>query len=78
MSGYYLGLLKTSHADASFWKAGQKIWEVGDYEYNNPTHHGTPEERVNSAETGFKLSYLQKKDINYAFEAGIDYVSRVA
>jgi len=44
----------------------------------NPTHHGTPEERVNSAETGFKLSYLQKKDINYAFEAGIDYVSRVA
>jgi hypothetical protein len=75
VSGYYLGLLKVGHPDASLWKAGQKIYEFGDYGYNNPRHHGTPEQRVMSAEAGFKLSYFQKKDFDYAFRAGIDYVS---
>jgi hypothetical protein len=75
VSGYYLGLLKLGHPDASFWNAGQKIYEFGDYGYSNFRHHGTPEERVASAEAGFKLSYFQNKDFSYAFRAGIDYVS---
>ena len=75
ISGYYLGLLKASHRDASFWRAGQKIYEFGDYGYNDPTHHGTPEERVASAEAGFRLSYFENRDFNYAFHTGINYVS---
>jgi hypothetical protein len=75
LSGYYLGLLKSDHPEASFWKAGKKIYEFGDYGYNNPQHHGTPDERVVSAEAGFRLSFLEKRDFSFASRAGVDYVS---
>lgn len=75
LSGYYLGLLKSDHPEASFWKAGKKIYEFGDYGYNNPAHHGTPDERVTSAEAGFKLSYLEKRNFSFASRSGVEYVS---
>jgi hypothetical protein len=76
LSGYYLGLLKADHPTASFWRAGSKIYEFGDYGYNNPTHHGTPEDRVAAAEAGFRLSYFEKKDFNAASQLGVEYVSK--
>jgi hypothetical protein len=75
LSGYYLGLLKSDHPEASFLKAGKKIYDFGDYGYNNPMHHGTPDERVASADAGFRLSFLEKRDFSFASRAGVDYVS---
>jgi hypothetical protein len=74
LSGYYLGLLKTGHPNASLWWAGQKIFDFGDYSYNNRTHHGTPQERVAAAEAGFRVSYFDKKDFSTASKMGVDYV----
>ena len=74
LSGYYLGLLKTGHPNASLWWAGQKIFEFGDYAYNEPTHHGTPQEWVAAAEAGFRASYFDKKDFATASQTGVDYV----
>src|SRR5262249_37224773 len=70
LSGYYIGLRKTDHPEASFWKAGKEIWDIGDFAFNRKSHHGTPAERVASAEAGFKLSYLQGRQFDYAFDAG--------
>jgi hypothetical protein len=76
-AGFYIGRLKANHADASFWKAGHKLWELGDYGFNNPGHHGTPDERAAAAEAGFKQSYTEKKHFIAAFNDGIDYIMRV-
>lgn len=73
LSGFYLGLLKIAHANASLWWAGQKIFEFGDFAFKDPTHHGTPQERVEAAEAGFRLSYFEKKDFAAANQAGIEY-----
>jgi hypothetical protein len=75
MSGYYLGIRKTDHPEASFWRAGQGIWDIGDFAYTSRTHHGTPEERVAAAEAGFRLSFVEHKKARDAFDRGIAYVS---
>jgi hypothetical protein len=29
------------------------LYQIGDYQFNSPNHHGTPDERLNAANTGF-------------------------
>ena len=58
MAGYYLGLRKSEHPGASLYRTGLQVWKIGDIQFNSPTHHGTPEERVTTAEFGFRLATL--------------------
>ncbi len=76
LAGYYLGLRKTAHPNASLWIFGEKLWGLGDMNVFARDHHGTPEERTEAAEAGFKLSFVEKKDVAFAKQAGIDYVQR--
>jgi len=75
LAGYYLGLRKSAVPRASLWIFGQKLWGLGDNNVNDRDHHGTPEERTAAAEAGFKLSYVQKQDVQTAFRVGMEYVS---
>lgn len=75
LAGYYLGLRKSAVPSASLWIFGEKLWGLGDMNVNDRDHHGTPAERTAAAEAGFKLSFVEKKDMTTAFMTGMEYVS---
>jgi hypothetical protein len=77
MAGYYIGRLKKDHPSASFWKAGDKFRQIGNYENKNPRFHGTPEERVNASQQGFRIGFESNTDAWSAFRIGVGYVSNL-
>ncbi len=55
-SGYYMAIAKNwagSQLDAYF----QNLLNLGDYNFNNPGHHGTPQERVQAGALGMQIGY---------------------
>ena len=76
LAGYYLGLRKSAVPSASLWIFGEKLWGLGDMNVNDRDHHGTPAERTAAAEAGFKLSFIDKKDMATAFTSGMEYVAQ--
>jgi hypothetical protein len=77
LAGYFLGIRKRAAPDISLQSAGDLFNRIGDNRIDRYDHHGTPVERVAAAEEGFKVSYLQGRDADYAFAAGREYVSRL-
>lgn len=74
LAGFYVGQRQKENQSISLYKTGKEIWNIGDTNFNNPDHHGTPPERLAAAEAGFKVSYLQTRNAQYAYAAGLDYV----
>lgn len=74
LAGFYLGTRKREQPGISLFNAGHDIWSSGDTLYNDPGHHGTPEERVAAAEAGFKVSYAGRRGTKEAFDAATQYV----
>lgn len=67
-SGYYMGLAKQW-----YWSQIQTyynaIYASGDYDFNSPLHHGTPEQRVNAAYLGLKVAvYALNNKIQYTYQ----------
>ncbi len=55
IGGYMLGLLVPRWQQAtlnSFATACRSAFAVGDFDFNSPSHHGTPEERVKAVQAG--------------------------
>jgi hypothetical protein len=55
-SGYYMAIAKNwagSQLNAYF----QTLSNLGDYNFNNPGHHGTPQERVQAGALGMQVGY---------------------
>jgi hypothetical protein len=76
MSGYYMGVLKRRNPDTSFWKAGDKFRQIGSQDDKDPDFHGTPQERIAASQQGFNVGFFETRDANFAFQSGMDYVSR--
>ena len=51
MAGWYLKVRGRSWTNFSF--ALRVFYELGDYQFNSPQHHGTPDERFAAAQAGF-------------------------
>jgi hypothetical protein len=64
-SGYYMALAK-QYAWSQIQSYYQNIYASGDYNYNNPQHHGTPDQRLQAA-------YLGVNTAIYAMNNGIKY-----
>lgn len=75
LSGYYLGLRKLEHPGESFLAAGRRREDSGDTQVKNIHHHGTPDERADAADTGFKLGYYKQPPAREAFAAATLYVA---
>jgi hypothetical protein len=56
-------------------EAGRKIYEIGDFDFNNENHHGTPDERKAAAEEGYRLGY-DGSSFDEAFSTGVEYILR--
>ena len=74
LSGYFLGVRKRQRPSISVWAAGHTLYRIGDYEFQNPNHHGTPDERVAAAESGFKLGYDEGAEFGRAFSQGVEHI----
>lgn len=71
---YYItvnGEMKTNEdydkLDLTREKAGKLFWSIGDNSFTNPQHHGTPAQRKESFDNGFRhqiSEYLRMKDYN--------------
>ena len=72
--GYYLGVRKRQEPSVSLWASGQSLFEIGDYKFNDPRHHGTPQERTSAAEAGFELGQEDGVTFKEAFSGGMDIV----
>lgn len=71
LSGYYFGV--TGRTERSLLSFGGSLFAKGDYNYNDPGHHGTPDERLAAMEYGYQ-QYLNGKNLDDAVEIGVKYV----
>lgn len=61
LGGWWLGMKRVWNVPALDWDtAARSIFSKGDYAYNSPTHHGTPEERVSMMTKGYTLSAMRR------------------
>ncbi len=60
LAGFYLGVMPTVTFDQQdIEQIAEIAYQVGDYEFNNRQHHGTPEQRSKAVILGFKASQQQ-------------------
>jgi hypothetical protein len=71
MAGYYLGK-KSYFAPTNVRAFAVSLFEKGDYAFRSPSHHGTPQERVNAMVAGVQSANL---DLDDAYETGERFVS---
>ena len=64
-SGFYMALAK-QYAWDQIESYYANVYATGDYYYNSPTHHGTPDQRLNAA-------YLGVNTAIYALQSGKQY-----
>jgi hypothetical protein len=75
LSGYYLGSRKLKNRKLSFKAAGELFDRLGSHsEGNDKRSHGNRKERLDAAEAGFRVAYLEGRDFSYATAAGMEYV----
>ena len=70
MSGWYLARRSTI-SWTNVRDALLSLYRLGDYEFNNPNHHGTPQARLDAAYTGTQSAEYTVRE---AFEIGRRYV----
>lgn len=70
MAGWYLGL-RGRYVYTDVRPAFQAFFQIGDYDFNNPNHHGTPQQRLAAIQAGFSSSNLS---FEQAFRRGLEFV----
>ncbi len=73
LSGYYLGVRKRETPTISLLSSGAQFRAIGDRQVDSRNHHGTPDERIASAERGFKLGVAGER-LQTAIDQGQRYV----
>ena len=60
LAGFYMGVMPTVTFDRQdIQEIANIAFQVGDYEFNNRQHHGTPEQRAQAVLLGFQASQQQ-------------------
>ena len=70
MAGWYLNL-RGRYSWTNLMPALRVFYEIGDYEFNSPRHHGTPQERLATAAAGFNSG---AQNAAQAYSLGLQYV----
>ena len=75
LAGYFLGARKLKNNSINFRKAGELFIRLGRSGEGDPQRtHGNSKERLDAAETGFRVAYVEKKSLEHAVAAGLEYV----
>ncbi|WFU40795.1 hypothetical protein QA640_42720 [Bradyrhizobium sp. CB82] len=75
IAGFYLGR-DHSHSREHVQTFAQSLFSKGDYNFNNPQHHGTPQQRVQAMTAGYDAG-TSATDIPTAIRQGADHVRRL-
>ena len=73
LAGYYLGMTK-SVSESEVISTFNEFYSIGDFNFNDPLHHGTPEERSCAFLEGFKYAYTGNTNVYAAYNTGKKYV----
>ena len=71
LAGYYLGKEGLSIAQVEVF--ARSLFELGDYNFWHPDHHGTPQERVQAMVAGF-MTGKHNRSVYEAYREGIQWV----
>jgi len=74
LAGYFAGVRKLEKPDFPAAVIAVAHEALGDYNFQNPQHHGTPKERSNAIVTGFNVAYLEKRNTTDAFQISLNYI----
>lgn len=55
LAGYFVGRRKREVPNLPVVAALEQMYSIGDLDFNNPNHHGTPEERVRATAIGYGM-----------------------
>lgn len=77
LAGWYLGHMKQVNPQVSLWASGDTFKRIGDYGYNDPDHHGTPEQRLAATEAGFAIGRKGAVSNGDAIDSGLAYMRTV-
>lgn len=79
MSGYYMGIkYVASGKKVNVRTVASATYDIGDYAYNNPAHHGTPVERTVMLKEGFETHKRnQNLNINQVSNAGFRAIEKI-
>lgn len=69
LAGYYFG--RTGRTERSMDVFGESLFGKGDYNYNDPHHHGTPDERLEAMHQGYSH---RRRGLRHAVAEGINHV----
>jgi hypothetical protein len=70
MAGWYLNL-RGRYAWVNLQPALRLFYQLGDFQFNSPTHHGTPDERLAAAQAGFDSRAV---NVSQAYSAGLQVI----
>ena len=76
-SGYFAGIRKIENRNYNAAVVAVSHQSLGDYNFNNPQHHGTPEERAAAVVRGFEVAYNDRLPVNAANLIALEFVSRI-
>lgn len=68
LAGWYLGN-RWIYTDTR--AAFQSFFEMGDYQFNSPNHHGTPKQRLSAIKAGFEAT---KQSFDQAYNKSAEFV----
>lgn len=76
LAGYFAGVRKRSKHDYPAAVFAVKAHEIGNTAFDDPNHHGTPNERADAVVQGFKIAHDDQKSLDEAIQIGINYVAQ--
>jgi len=71
LAGYYLG--RKQLMSGAVERFARALFEMGDFDFWNPNHHGTPQERVQAMSAGY-IAGKSGASIHEAYKLGIEHV----
>jgi len=75
LAGFFAGMRKLEKPSFKAAVYAETLHKLGDYAFESPEHHGTPEERADAIVHGFKTAYEGKHNIADAIGIGVAFVS---
>lgn len=74
LAGFYAGRVKLQRPAYPAAVFAAQHYAAGNYNYQHPSFHGTPDERANAVVRGFEAAYRSRQSLNEAIQTGIKYV----
>jgi hypothetical protein len=72
MAGWYIANVSGTALDVASSEALRTFYSKGDYGFNDPNHHGTPQERMRAVQAGLRDS---RSSLKQAFSHAHDFVA---